>query len=307
MKNFGVLVPIVTPCTREGEIDVEGTQAVCHEMLEAGNQGIFVMGSTGRGPWFNRADRTQVCRIVADYIGSEIPLFAGCMANGLKEMILNARYLADAGAQYAVVTAPGYFQYTHQELEQILIRFADASPIPVLVYDVPVYVSSEFNVESIVRLVSHENVVGVKDSTANFGRFKKLIKALEPVGDSYLFQGKEHILAESLMAGASGIVSSFSHFAPKIFVQLFRAAQRGDLQVTGELQFQITKLYNLVIQCLTKRPGISTLFHMMNLALRHRGVCGNIMLEHEGACPIWLRMKTDQAIEICEEAQQLLD
>ena len=282
MKDFGVLVPIVTPCTPSGEIDSEGTQAVCDDMLSAGNHGIFVMGSTGRGAWFSRTDRFKFCRIVADYIGSDVPLFAGCMANGLRDMIDNAFSLEDAGAQFAVVTAPGYFQYRPKELVSILMQFADHSPIPVLLYDVPVYTGSKFDTKSIVQLINHENVVGVKDSTADFERFQKLIAAMKNIEDRYLFQGKEHILAESLLAGASGIISTFSHFAPRIFVEIFQAAREKNLPLIGKLQLKITRLYNLVTDCLTKRPAISTLFHLINLSLQKRGVCKNIMLEHEG-------------------------
>ncbi len=305
MKEFGVLVPIVTPCTSQGEIDIKGTQAVCDEMLGAGNRGIFVMGSTGRGAWFSRTERTKFCRIVADYIGSKVPLFAGCMANGLRDMIDNAYFSADAGAQFAVVTAPGYFQYHPNELVSILMQFADHSPIPVLLYDVPVYTGSKFDTKSIVQLVKHENVAGVKDSTADFGRFTKLIAAMKTIEDRYLFQGKEHILAESLLAGASGIISTFSHFAPGLFVEIFQAARDNNLPLTGKLQFKITRLYNLVTECLTKRPAISTLFHLVNLSLQERGVCKNIMLQHEGECAGWLRDKAGEVMEISEQAHEI--
>lgn len=306
MKKFGVLVPIVTPCTARGEIDIEGTQAVCDEMIGAGNCGIFVMGSTGRGPWFSRADRVKFCRIVADHIGPDVPLFAGCMANGLDDMIENARSLADAGAQFAVVTAPGYFQYHPTELVAILMKFADHSPIPILLYDVPVYTGATFDAATIIQMAKHENVIGVKDSTADIGRFKKLAEAMKSIEDRYLFQGKEHVLAESLLAGASGIISTFSHFSPGLFVEIFQAAQENNLRLTGILQRTITRIYNLVAECLTKRPAISTLFHLVNLALQKRGVYKNIMLEHERECPGWLRDKAGDVMEICEQAEYFL-
>lgn len=303
MKKFGVLVPIVTPCTPRGEIDIEGTQAICDELMGAGNRGIFVMGSTGRGPWFSRADRVKFCRIVADHIGPDVPLFAGCMANGLDDMIKNTRSLADAGAQFAVITAPGYFRYHPTELVSILLKFADHSPVPVLLYDVPVYTGASFDASTIVQMAKHENVIGVKDSTADIGRFKKLAEAMKFIEDRYLFQGKEHVLAESLLAGASGIISTFSHFSPGLFVEIFQAAQAKDLHLMGKLQLTINRIYNLVTECLTERSAISTLFHMVNLSLQQRGACKNIMLEHEGACPEWLQEKACEVMEICEQTE----
>ena len=99
-----MLVPIVTPCTRSGEIDVESLVSVVEEMVEAGAAGIFVVGSTGRGPWFPSAAQEVVCRTVADHLGSRAPVFAGCMATGLSDMAQKARMFADAGAKVAVAS-----------------------------------------------------------------------------------------------------------------------------------------------------------------------------------------------------------
>lgn len=70
MKPLGVIVPLVTPCTLDGQVDVSGLQAVCDDMMHAGCHGIFVNGTTGRGPWFSREKRVQICSTVADRAGS---------------------------------------------------------------------------------------------------------------------------------------------------------------------------------------------------------------------------------------------
>jgi 4-hydroxy-tetrahydrodipicolinate synthase len=137
MKEFGILVPIVTPCTPSGELDLSGLRAVCQDMLLAGCDSIFVAGSTGRGPWFGRKERVAMCRTVAEELNGARPLAAGCMASGLSDMLENAHSMMDAGATIAVVTAPGYFNYSHAEVETIFVKFADASPLPVMVYDIP--------------------------------------------------------------------------------------------------------------------------------------------------------------------------
>jgi len=69
MKQLGVIVPIVTPCTLAGQVDYEDLKTVCDDMMQAGCHGIFAVGSTGRGPWFNRTDRMKICKTVADKIG----------------------------------------------------------------------------------------------------------------------------------------------------------------------------------------------------------------------------------------------
>lgn len=81
MKDLGIVVPIVTPCTPGGDLDLDGFRAVCQYVLSAGCHSVFVGGSTGRGPWFSRREWARVCRAAADFIGPDIPLLVGCMAH----------------------------------------------------------------------------------------------------------------------------------------------------------------------------------------------------------------------------------
>ncbi|MGB6122405.1 MAG: dihydrodipicolinate synthase family protein [Bacteroidota bacterium] len=304
MKYFGVLVPLVTPCSRSGDIDLRGVRAVCDDMLGAGSTGLFLMGSTGRGPWFGREDRARLCKAVTEHVGPDVPIFAGCMDNGLKQMVEHAKGAADAGAHFAVVTPPGYFQYEQHEIETILMRFADASPLKVLLYDVPVYTGSQLALDSITRLMRHGNIVGMKDSTADEGRLQEVLGVIRDAEGVYFLQGKEHLLATTMLSGGSGVVTTFSHFLPRPFVTLCGTALSGGKETAEAIQRQITRLYQLVVGCLEKRPGISTLFHMVNIALQRRSVCRNIMLEHEGECPGWLREETARAMEISEAARR---
>ena len=298
MKELGILVPIVSPCTRDGHVDSEGLRAVCRDMVSAGCHGIFVAGSTGRGPWFSRVDQARICRTVADEVGSDMLLFAGCMASGLSGMLGNVRAMADAGAQIAVITAPGYFIYNQQEVETIFRKFADASPLPVMIYDIPDLAGIKLALEMTSRLAGHQNVIGIKDSSADMDRFREMSDVLSGSQDFYLLQGKEHLLAESLLLGASGFVVSLLHIDPRPFVSLYQAARGGDAEKARRLQGGITTVLRLVEDSFQRRPETSTLFHFLNCALRRRRVCDNILLDHEGDCPEWLADKARLAVAI---------
>ena len=302
MKELGILVPIVTPTTAQGDPDLPGLRNVCDEMLGAGCNAIFVNGSTGRGPWWDRADRVKICRTVAQHIADDVPLFAGCMAPGISDMIDHAQAAADAGAQVAIVTAPGYFAYGVDEVESVFLRFADASPIPVLVYDIPAFVGMKLDREMVLRLAAHDNVVGFKDSTGDMDRFKLLMESLAEIPDFYLLQGKEHLLAESLLGGCSGFVVSLAHIDPRPFVALARAAFSGNRELAQGIQSHIIELLDLVNACFERRPPTSTMFHIIDHALRQRSVCDSIMLPHEGDCPDWLVAEANTALDICQEA-----
>jgi len=302
MNYLGAVVPVVTPCARSGRLDEEGLRAVCDDMVAAGASGIFVMGSTGRGPWFSPQDRARAVRIARDHLPAHIPVFAGCMANGPADILEHLTRADAEGAAFGVVTAPGYFSYLDSEIELILLDLADRSPLPLLLYDVPVYTGTKLAVESIVRLLSHENIVGMKDSTADGERLHELLDAIRDIRGVWFLQGKEHLLAETMLAGGSGVITTFSHFGPRPYVALCEAGRAGDRARATGIQHHVTALYHLVTECLARRPGISTLFHMVNLAMIRRGVCANILLEHEGPCPDWLETRATEALALARAA-----
>ncbi len=305
MKELGPVVPIVTPCNKDGSLDLEGFRSVCKEMLDVGCRGVFVAGTTGRGPWFGLGDRQKLCHAAADQIGGAVPLFAGCMSSGLPGMLENARAMADSGARIAVATVPGYFHYNQAEIEAIYLKFADACPLPVVVYDIPEFTNVQLANEMVLRLAKHGNVIGFKDSSADFGRFKALLDALRSHPDFFLMQGKENLIAESLQSGASGFIVSLLHLDPLPFIGLYRAVNAKDFPLAEALQAEINKVIALVRETIEKRPASSTLFHMLNHALKARGVCGNILLDTDDAAPPWVIENTGRAMEVCRAAKEL--
>lgn len=305
MKDFGPIVPIVTPCSRAGEPDLNGLSAVCREMLDAGYKGIFVAGSTGRGPWFSRVDREIICRAAAGTIGGRVPLLAGVSGSGLSDMIDNARAMANAGAQIAVATVPGYFKYNPQEIELIYRKFADASPLPVMVYDIPEFTNTKLDEGMLVRLASHGNIIAFKDSSADFARFTELLAALEHQPDFFLFQGKENLLFDSLRLGASGFIVSLIHLLPATFFNLYRATRAGEFDTAAAIQSKINEVLTIVRTSIEQRPESSTLFHLLNYAVRQRGVCDNLLLEQDAEPPHWLIENAARTIEICRSANAL--
>lgn len=302
MKNFGPVVPIVTPCTPAGELDFDGFRSVCEEMLRSGCKGVFIAGSTGRGPWFSPKQMQSLCGVAADQIPGRAALLAGCSSTGLPGMLENARAMADAGAQMAVVTVPGYFHYDQAETEKIYAEFANASPLPVIIYDIPEFTNVKLASEMLMHLAGHENVIGFKDSSADFARFTMLVDALQSIPDFYLMQGKENLLADSLKIGASGFIVSLIHLEPATFVNLYRAVRTGDIEIADVIQGEINKVISLVKQTIDRRPESSTLFHMLNYALKQRGVVDNILLEHDGDAPAWVIENTQRAMDICKAA-----
>lgn len=306
MKDWGILVPVVTPCSPSGELDEAGLRQVCRDMLDAGCHSLFVGSSTGRGPWMSREERVKICEAVVGQVGDTVPVVAGCISLGLDDMLENAQAMKSAGARAAVVTAPVYFKYSQAELARIFMDFADASPLPVMLYDIPDFAGIKMSQEIILQLARHGNIIGFKDSTDDFPRFQELLAAFENLPDFYLLQGKERWLAKSLSRGASGFVVSMTYLDPQLFSALYRAARAGDQELAGRIQADISRVMDLVAGMFKRRPETSTLFHFLNQVLRMRGVCENIVLEQDGDCPEWLIETARQSREICQSASAAL-
>jgi len=303
MKDLGVMVPLVTPCLKTGRPDLGGTKRLCRRMIDAGCDAVFVAGSTGRGPWFSRADIARLCKAAADQMNSNTLLCAGCMASGLPDMLENTRALADAGADVAVLAAPGYFTYSQKEVEAIFLKFADLSPLPVMIYDIPDFAGMKLEVRLMETLARHDNVIGFKDSSSDIASFKRLLTVCGEHTNFYLLQGKEHLLAESIQSGASGMTVSLVHVNPHVFVALYHACRSGDLSLASQLQSCITEVMNIVIACFKRRRESSTLFHFLNCVLKEQGYCENILLEHEGLCPHWIANAAQKAMHVFESVR----
>ena len=299
MKELGPVVPIVTPCARDGSLDLDGFASICDEMLAAGCRGVFVAGTTGRGPWFSIDDRKRLCRAAAERTGGRAALFAGCPASGLPGMLESARAMADSGAEYCVATVPGYFHYNQSEIETIYLSFADASPLPVIIYDIPEFTNVKLGQGMLLRLARHGNVVGFKDSSADFERFKDLADSLRSFPDFFLMQGKESLLADSLGIGASGFIVSLLHLDPRPFIAVYRETRAGNAEGARKIQEGISRVIGVVRETIERRPESSTLFHLLNYALRERGVCENILLEHDSAAPDWVIENARRAVDLC--------
>jgi dihydrodipicolinate synthase/N-acetylneuraminate lyase len=283
-----IIVPIVTPCLPDGTFSKEEFGIICSDLFSAGCTGFFVGSSTGRGPWFTLKQRSEICTIAKNHLDSSAVIAAGCMAAGLPAMLENARAMKDSGADIAVITAPVYYDYSNEELEAMFMTFADLSPLPTVLYDIPSFARVKLNRDMILRLARHGNIIGLKDSTGDDERFYKMLKD-ESGNDSFRFyQGKERFLKESISRGAGGFVVSMIQLYPRLFTDLYRAAADGDLVTAEDLQNTINTIMDIVEVSFARRPETSTLFHILEQVLQRRGIRINITLKHEGACPPWL-------------------
>ena len=173
----GSFVALITPFDEDGEPDIEGFGRLVEFQAAHGTSALLIMGSTGEVSLLSREERHRIISETVEFKRHGLPLFYGCTANNTRETIAMVQYAARAGADGAVVTVPSYVYAPVDAALQYFLEVADASPIPVGIYNNPVRVGTDLPAEAILRLADHPNVVIDKEAMARPGQIAQILAA----------------------------------------------------------------------------------------------------------------------------------
>ena len=233
-KLRGIVPPIVTPLTDRDHLDVEGLKRLVRYQLNGGVHGLFVLGTTGEAQSLSYATRYELVRLVCEYVNGSVPVLVGITDTSLDESLKLAAWAKSCGADAVVSAPPYYFAPSQQELIEYYNALADALPLPLFLYNMPSHVKVVFEPRTVQALSEHPNIVGLKDSSANMVYFQTLLHTVPR--DFALFVGPEELTAECVLMGAAGGVNGGANIFPRLYVDLFDATERCDLQKISELQ-----------------------------------------------------------------------
>lgn len=224
----GVIVPLLTPVDANEDIHFEQLSKLVEHVIAGGVDGIFVMGTSGEASRFTMEERMRIIRAVAEQVNGRVPVYAGvsdCGARMVKKHITNA-YLA--GADAVVSTLPYYFPTTHErEMVDFFQSIADFSPLPVIIYNIPVAVGVSIPCRVIDQLYTHPNIVAIKDSSADAVLLEKLLVRYQSDAFAVLV-GDEALLQSGFEKGVDGCVPSLANPFPRVLAALYHASKEGD-------------------------------------------------------------------------------
>ena len=245
MKLAGLIPPMITPLKAGGDVDGEAVEKLVNHIIEGGGSGVFIMGSSGEGPWLSSSQReTLITRTVRAAAG-RAPVLVGALEPGT-ERTLEAVRMIEAGGADAVVIASPYYLHTDESSQlQHFERVAAASSLPIVLYNIPQMTHNPIVVSTVVKALQFDNVIAIKDSAGDMENFKALLALHDQYPDFRIFQGAEKLSAQSLLAGADGIVPGLGNIAPQWFVQIYRAASAGDATTATRIQEMADRLWTL--------------------------------------------------------------
>jgi 4-hydroxy-tetrahydrodipicolinate synthase len=255
----GIGPPLITPFTTDGDLDETALRELVGWVEARGVDFIVPCGSTSEAELMSVEERARVVDIVVEE--ASVPVLAGTGHPGYRETLQQTALAADAGADAALVVTPFYFPHDASAMETYYRDLADEVDIPVYLYCVPPFTNVALDPETVRRLATHENIVGMKDSSGDVERFIRECRAAGP--DFDMLVGAGSVLAQALDVGASGGVLALANVAPEATTEVYRRHREGDREGARELNAELIELNRAV----TKTHGIPGL----KAAMRARG------------------------------------
>jgi 4-hydroxy-2-oxoglutarate aldolase len=242
----GVFPPIPTPFDRQGDVAFGALADNLAWWNEFDLRGYVVLGSNGEGVLLGEEEKVRVWAAARQAIPSSRLLLAGTGCQSTRETIALTRRAADVGADAALVVTPHY--YTAKMTADSLVRHyeavADASPIPILIYNVPAFTGVNMSAAAVARAARHANIVGIKDTSGNITQLADTVRQAGP--DFQVLAGSASHFFPGLAVGAVGGILALANVAPARCLELYRLFQEGRWQEAAELQRWMLPVNNAV-------------------------------------------------------------
>jgi len=222
---------MVTPFDDNGALDLDGAVRLARWLVEQGNDGLVVCGTTGESPTLSDDEKIELWRTVAEAV--TVPVIAGSTSNDTAHSIELTKAAEASGVTAILAQTPYYNRPSQAGIEAHFRSIAGATALPVLLYDIPVRTGRKINHETLVRLATDvENIVGVKDAAGDPVASARLLA--EAPSDFDLYSGDDALTLPLLAIGAVGVIAVASHWAAPHFQDMVEAFARGDARAALE-------------------------------------------------------------------------
>ncbi len=290
----GTGIALVTPFNEDGSIDFDGLRKVIEHDIKGGVEYLVSLGTTGETATLNKDEKLQVLRFTAEVVNKRVPLVAGFGGNDTRELVEAIKGFDFVGYDALLSASPYYNKPTQEGIYQHYKAVAEASPVPVILYNVPGRTSSNVTAETTLRLGrDFKNIIAVKEASGNFDQVMQIIKN-KPDG-FLVISGDDLITLPLIACGADGVISVVGNAMPAYFSEMVRLALKGDFIAARKLHYKLTDLTNLLF--VEGNPG------GVKTVLQLKGICTN-----QVRLPLWrisneLIKKLEAELHIINQAQ----
>jgi 4-hydroxy-2-oxoglutarate aldolase len=247
MNVSGIFPALTTPFEADGSLSIAGMKHNIRLYNQTGLAGYVVLGSTGEAVLLSREEAESLLAAVKEVASPDKVLIAGTGAESTAETIARTKRAAALGYQVALIKTPYYYKpaYRPENFIQHYRAVADASPIPVLLYSVPVFTNITLEAPEIVALAQHPNIIGIKDSSGSIQRIGEVVAGAP--AHFQVLTGGAAVVYPALAVGARGAILALADLLPEKCVELFQLFQQGRHPEARQLQLQLVGASKLVV------------------------------------------------------------
>lgn len=256
----GSIVALVTPFTEQGEIDLEALAGLVDFHLSSGTDGLVVAGTTGESAALGRDEFCRLLQRVSGLVGGRVPVLAGTGTASTRSTVEHTAMAAEYGADAVLVVTPYYVKPPQTGLEAHYRAIADASKLPVVLYNVPSRTAVDMLPATVERLSSHERIVGVKEAVPDATRIEELCSRCGP-GFSVL-SGDDASCLDAMKHGAHGVISVAANVVPGPMHELCAAAARFEWDAAERTDSSLKALFEVLMIETNPIPVKWALFEM---------------------------------------------
>lgn len=241
MARFGaVLTAMVTPFDQDGKLDLDTAQRLARYLVDNGNDGVVVAGTTGESPTISYEEQRQLFTAVREAV-PEASLVAGAGSNDTASSVKNTRAAAEAGADGILSVVPYYNRPSQAGLEAHFRASAAATELPVMLYDVPGRTGRKLATETVAALSEVDNIVALKDAAADPAETARLISMVPD--DFEVYSGDDGMTLPFLSVGAVGVVGVITHYMGQTMADMITAFNKGDVAEAARLNREMIPAY----------------------------------------------------------------
>ncbi len=238
-KFFGTGVALITPFTSTGSVDYKALKKVLHHTAK-GVDYYVVMGTTGESATLSSQEKKDVLRFVIENNPKRLPIVYGIGGNNTKEVVENIKSTNFEGVDALLSVSPYYNKPSQEGIYQHFKAVAEASPVSVMLYNVPGRTASNISAETTLRLAAHKNIFAIKEASGNIEQCMKIAKAMPK--DFLLISGDDLLTVPLYSIGAKGVISVLANAYPVVFQKMKEFSFAGDFGKASREQFKILEI-----------------------------------------------------------------
>jgi 4-hydroxy-tetrahydrodipicolinate synthase len=237
----GSLVAIVTPMRRDGAVDFDAWSRLVDFHLHNGTHGLVVAGTTGESPTVTESELRELTERACAQVSKRMPIIVGAGTSNTAASIVRARWISELPIDGLLVVTPSYNKPPQEGLYRHFAAVAEASRVPIILYNVPGRTAVDLQPSTVERLMKLPNIASVKEGLASMERVRELVALAKP-GFTVL-SGDDATSREAVLAGAKGSISVTANVAPRLVSDMITAASRGDKAGAEQIDARLAALH----------------------------------------------------------------